>query len=209
MTRNPLPRPVPPRPHTHTARLVQWDQKKGFGFLQHGKRRLFLHWRDFAVKHRKPEVGDEIRFQIGKDGQGRRCAREAVQVDPSTRLSPAAAAGLLALLVLPALAARALGMNLLWAGTYLTVMSYISYRFYQRDKDLARDEAWRTPEAQLQALDILGGWPGGFLAQRRLRHKCAKGIYQFMFWLVVGVWQYLSLEVLLDWRVTRFLFAWL
>lgn len=200
---------MPPRPHTHTARIVQWDQKKGFGFLQHGKRRLFIHWRDFAVKHRTPEVGDEIRFQIGKDNQGRRCAREAVQLDASTRLSPGTVAALVALLTLPALAAHTLGLNLLWTGAFVVAMSAISYRFYKHDKQLARDAEWRTPEAQLQALDILGGWPGGFLAQRRLRHKCAKGIYQFMFWFVVGVWQYLALEVLLGWRITRFLFAWL
>ena len=47
------------------------------------------------------------------------------------------------------------------------------------------------------------------LAQRRLRHKCAKGVYQFMYWLVVGVWQYVALEVLLGWKITRTLFAWL
>ncbi|HSH15989.1 MAG TPA: DUF1294 domain-containing protein [Verrucomicrobiae bacterium] len=43
----------------------------------------------------------------------------------------------------------------------------------------------RVSEANLHLLELLGGWPAALLAQRRLRHKCSKGSYQFMFWLIV------------------------
>jgi hypothetical protein len=32
----------------------------------------------------------------------------------------------------------------------------------------------------------MGGWPGAFVAQRRLRHKCVKRKYQIVFWLIVA-----------------------
>jgi len=41
----------------------------------------------------------------------------------------------------------------------------------------------------LHLLELLGGWPGAFLAQRRLRHKCSKRRYQFVFWLIVLAYQ--------------------
>jgi len=52
---------------------------------------------------------------------------------------------------------------------------------------------------QLQVLDLLGGWPGGFLAQQRLRHKCSKLSYQFMFWLVVALYQFVAIDALRGW----------
>lgn len=33
--------------------------------------------------------------------------------------------------------------------------------------------------------EVLGGWPGGLLAQRLIRHKNRKLSYQLVFWLIV------------------------
>jgi len=43
-----------------TARIVEWDRLRGYGFLQVGKERVFLHRRDFAELYRAPVVGDKI-----------------------------------------------------------------------------------------------------------------------------------------------------
>ena len=59
------------------------------------------------------------------------------------------------------------------------------------------------PEASLHLLEMLGGWPGAILAQRRFRHKCAKGAYQFTFWVIVLLHQSAAYDSLHDWRFSR------
>ena len=54
----------------------------------------------------------------------------------------------------------------------------------------------------MHLLEILGGWPGALLAQRRLRHKCCKGSYQVMFWLIVLAYQFAAYDSFHNWRYT-------
>jgi len=70
--------------------------------------------------------------------------------------------------------------------TYL-MMSIICYVAYSRDKKSARAKQRRTPERTLHIYEFLGGWPGGFIAQRMLRHKNRKFSYQFSFWLIAAL----------------------
>ena len=83
-------------------------------------------------------------------------------------------------------AAATLLWDLPWlvAGAYL-VTSLTCFVAYALDKSAARNGAWRTPERTLLLLGLVGGWPGGVLAQRWLRHKSAKPSFQRMFWLTV------------------------
>ena len=57
------------------------------------------------------------------------------------------------------------------------------------------------------SLDLLCGVllrePGAILAQRRFRHKCAKGAYQFTFWVIVLLHQSAAYDSLHDWRFSR------
>jgi uncharacterized membrane protein YsdA (DUF1294 family) len=66
------------------------------------------------------------------------------------------------------------------------VASLVCFGAYARDKSAARRQARRTPEGTLLLLGLLCGWPGGLLAQRRLRHKTAKLSFQCWFWLTVA-----------------------
>lgn len=66
------------------------------------------------------------------------------------------------------------------------VFSGLSFACYAFDKRRAGRGGARMPEAQLLAIDALGGWPGGFVAQQLLRHKNAKTSYQLVFWLIVA-----------------------
>lgn len=70
-------------------------------------------------------------------------------------------------------------------GVYLA-MSGVTFAVYVRDKRAARMRRARTPESTLHLLELLGGWPGAFLAQRIIRHKNAKTRYQVVFGLVVA-----------------------
>jgi len=72
-------------------------------------------------------------------------------------------------------------------GVVYGVMSVVTLIAYVLDKRAARDGRRRTPEAVLHGLELLGGWPGAFLAQRVVRHKNAKVGYQVVFWMIVAV----------------------
>ncbi len=65
------------------------------------------------------------------------------------------------------------------------LMSLICFIAYKRDKQAAINETRRTPETRLHLYEFLGGWPGGLIAQKILRHKNRKPSYQIEFWLIV------------------------
>jgi uncharacterized membrane protein YsdA (DUF1294 family)/cold shock CspA family protein len=83
----------------------------------------------------------------------------------------------------------ALGLQL-WHGIGWPVLGYglvslLSCYLYWSDKRSAQRGAWRIPEKTLHTVDLLGGWPGGLLAQQLLRHKTRKTSFQVAFWLSV------------------------
>ncbi len=183
-----------------TAKIVEWHDEKGYGFLQVGKSRLFLHRRDFVERHKRPAVGDVIRFIGGIDARGRTCAKNAVHVNDGGRITVFAVLLLACLLVLPGLALHRRGLDFRWVGAYVLLIGGVSYGSYALDKRRARAKAWRISEAGLHVTELLGGWPGAFLAQRRLRHKVSKPGYQFVFWLIVLAWQFAAFDSFQNWR---------
>jgi uncharacterized membrane protein YsdA (DUF1294 family)/cold shock CspA family protein len=194
--------PIGPDPSL-TAKIVEWDDLKGFGFLQVGDKRLFLHRREFAERHKRPAVGDVIRFTVGVDAKGRACAKNAVHVNDGGRITLLAIAGLVCLLVLPAIALLRHGADFRWVGPYALVIGAVSYGSYALDKRRARAKEWRIPEVRLHITELLGGWPGAFIAQRRLRHKISKLRYQSVFWLIVLAYQFAAFDSLQNWRISR------
>jgi uncharacterized membrane protein YsdA (DUF1294 family) len=121
---------------------------------------------------------------------------------PATRSLPALVA-LPLLLALPVLAAyRGFGST---ASTYVagwaTAISLLTFAVYAFDKRRAGKDGDRTPEAFLHLLELLGGWPGAFLAQQWLRHKSAKVVYQIVFWLIVLAYEATAIDWLLGWPI--------
>jgi len=92
-----------------------------------------------------------------------------------------------------------------WLLAYAIGISACTYALYGADKDSAADQAstWRAPEKLLHALEFAGGWPGAFLAQRRLRHKTAKLSYQLVYWLIVAVHVGVAADYVRGWPVCR------
>ena len=114
---------------------------------------------------------------------------------------------LLALLVSPGLALRRLSsqIDFRWLLGYGVAISLLTYAVYGADKDSAQEATpdWRASEKLLHGLELAGGWPGAFLAQRRLRHKCSKFSYQIVFWLIVTAHIYAATDYQLNWRLAR------
>ncbi len=109
------------------------------------------------------------------------------------------------LLVAPAAASWKLADGKRWwilVGWYAAVSAF-TYFIYADDKQRAQKKEWRAPENALQFFAFAGGWPGAYLAQRRIRHKNAKLRFQLLFWLIVGVHQVVAIDYLLDWRMVR------
>lgn len=186
-----------------SAKIVEWNDQKGFGFLQVGKNRLFLHRGDFVERHKRPTVGDVIRFTVGKDGKGRTCATNAAHVNDGGRITVLAVLLLGCLLVLPTIALVHHGADFRWVGGYVLVTGVFSYWCYAHDKRLAREHGWRVSESWLHLTELVGGWPGAFLAQRRLRHKVSKPGFLMVFWLIVLVYQFVACDSLQNWRLSR------
>ncbi len=80
-------------------------------------------------------------------------------------------------------------------------VSLLAFFLYRRDKWLAENGGWRIPEFTLHLVELLGGWPGAFLAQRKFRHKISKASYQVGFWLIVLLHEYAAADFLLGWRL--------
>lgn len=65
---------------------------------------------------------------------------------------------------------------------WYAVLSIAAFAVYAIDKSAARRGDRRTPERTLHLLALAGGWPGGMLARRVLRHKSRKPMFLFVLW---------------------------
>lgn len=162
-----------------------------------GGERTFVHIRQFQNCPRRPGIGDKVTYSLSKDSRGRLQARAVSYVDKITRSRPSAsvfprrAIGLVALLAVAASFFSGI-LPVVVTGSYV-VFSGLSFLLYRADKAAAKKGTWRTAEQTLHIFDLLGGWPGGLMAQQRFRHKTAKLSFQMVFWLSVignigGVW---------------------
>mgnify|MGYP000275623840 CR=1 FL=1 len=77
-----------------------------------------------------------------------------------------------------------------YAAGYLlvvAVMSLICFLAYGWDKRQAGLGGWRVSEQSLHVMELLGGWPGALMGQRRFRHKTQKLRFRIIFWLMVSL----------------------
>lgn len=178
------------------AVIVEWKPKSPFGFGEAGDDRIFLHISNFAERSRWPEVGDWVTFVDGQDSSGRPCAEDIVLHASASALHWRHILELLLLLTLPALALPAFEglLSPWWIVYFVTFTSLASAVHLWMDKRFAMSERSRIPEASLHLFELMGGWPGSFLAQRLLRHKVSKKSYQWVFWLIVLSHQLLALD---------------
>jgi len=206
------------------GRIERWDDARGFGFITPeapaagGPDRLFFHVRDFDRSGARPEVGARVHYTPERQADGRwravrvatagasqapTSARTASKRRDSRASASAPNGGMRGLLIAIAAWSALLGYGIVsgrlppLALAALAGLNVLTAAAYALDKHAARHGRWRTPEAHLHLLELLGGWPAAGFAQQLLRHKRAKPAYRRMFvamvaahLLALGLWTF-------------------
>ena len=174
------------------GKISDWHDDKGYGFVvpNGGGERAFVHIKAFERTKRRPDVGDLLSYEVARDAKGRlsalrvRMAGHAEAKQRSGSRYPRTFLGLASLAVLAFAEWR--GSIPEAALLVYGVMSVVSIVLYWRDKRAAHSNEWRTPEKSLHFADMIGGWPGGLIAQGLFRHKTKKDAFQVTFWCTVA-----------------------
>jgi uncharacterized membrane protein YsdA (DUF1294 family)/cold shock CspA family protein len=172
------------------GKLTKWKDDRGFGFITpvNGGKEVFVHIRAFSNRHDRPAGNELVTYEISVDERGRTRAERVEFIghkqkpptrdwDISTPLFILFAAFLIILIFVAQL-------PLFMLAVY-PLASLITYLVYAQDKRAAQRRQRRTPEMTLHILGLAGGWPGAFIAQRKLHHKVKKPSFQIFFWITV------------------------
>lgn len=197
------------RSDLRSGKLTKWNDDRGFGFIQpaDGGKDVFLHVSELKNATRRPRENDTIYYYclVNPDGKTRAVGAFIAGARQRSESSLNASRGnrkpgeksysrlpiaeLLLLLAFPLAGAA----HFTWlTGNPLPLvlyplMSVITYFVYADDKKRAKQKVWRTSEQTLHFCELVGGWPGGFVAQQVLRHKSQKQSYQTEFWAIVVI----------------------
>lgn len=197
------------------GRIVRWEAERGFGFIRSDHpgdaQEAFVHIRE--LRHgTQPEVGLRVEYdEIHMGGRGPRAVAVVARDQPhqvrgSTRPAPRAThrnphreamphrpSGSMSMLGLPLIVLYA--GALVWASAsgrlppvtplLAVLLSAVTFFIYWHDKYESLQRQWRTAESTLHVLALAGGWPGAWLAQLLLRHKCTKASFREVFWATV------------------------
>lgn len=187
----------------HKGQLIKWKDERGFGFIQpeNQSQEVFLHISELKDLTRRPQVGDTIYYHLivkkGKIRAGNAFILGASSKSRSSSKSlsekvnkyPFPYWEALLLSILPI----AGSLHFAWfTANFIpiilyTVMSLVTFFLYAEDKSRAKGGQWRISERTLHLCEFTGGWLGGFVAQRKLRHKSVKSSYQIVFWTIVVI----------------------
>ncbi len=177
--------------------IKTWDDDKGYGFIVIPGRRkdVFFHISAVETIRRRPKQGDEVIY-ILEAGSEKKPRAEAVwlrgePLPDETNLHRAIRTRhVWRLASLPAFVGGFAFLNvgfqigLLFLG-WTAIASAICFSLYGSDKAQAWRGRRRGPESVLVGWGIVGGWPGGLLAQIVFWHKTTKSSFQLAFWLTV------------------------
>ena len=176
------------------GRITEWRDEKGYGFItpNGGGELVFLHIKAFKHKSRRPVGGERVTFKTVKDDRGRpRAEYVEYALEPQETISKRSAGT--PILIFVFLFLTAVGILSIAKKLPFTILcsylglSFLTFVVYAKDKSAARTGHWRTQESTLQLLALLGGWPGGLIAQQVLQHKSRKRSFQLVFWGTIVV----------------------
>jgi uncharacterized membrane protein YsdA (DUF1294 family)/cold shock CspA family protein len=194
-------------PSLRRGQLTKWKDDRGFGFIQpvDGSQEVFLHISSLKDVTRRPQIGDTIYYHVLTDKNGKISACNAFilgarnkQISSSISLNKETASRAVDKYSFPIVEVLLLSslplvgsIHFVWTTAnpipliLYPVASLLTFALYANDKSRAKRGDWRISEQTLHLCELAGGWLGGFIAQRKLRHKSIKRSYQLVFWAIV------------------------
>jgi len=180
------------------GRLTDWNDERGFGHITplEGGATVFAHISEFPRDRRRPLATDLLEYDLTQDDRGRSRAIRIRFLSAAGARSPrplpsksvalpvpamGVAGGFLLVVFIMAAVGR-VPWSVVLAYAFMSGLTFVAYA---HDKDAAQRGQWRTGEGTLILLGLLGGWPGGFVAQELLRHKTKKQPFRAVFWASV------------------------
>lgn len=179
----------------YQGKITNWNDEKGYGFVEPngGGDRAFVHIKSFERRARRPVDGDLIVYRVVKEKDGRlRAANinfpQSKKVGDKSKGNRRILGSIftLSFCVFIVLATGFGRLPILLLVIY-AVTSILTFVAYAMDKSAAKNDNWRTQESTLHLFGVIGGWPGAFYAQNKLRHKSKKTEFQLVFWVTVVI----------------------
>ncbi len=177
------------------GKVINWNDDKGFGFVEPngGGERAFVHIKAFKPRSRRPVNGEVIIYELASDNNNRFKAKNIKfsrdtksPIKRSKSKSSSAFGGVFTIIFCAGLLLSVFSGKLPVIVVVLYVaMSLITFITYAIDKSAAQNGRWRTQESTLHMFSLIGGWPGAFLAQTKLRHKSSKEEFKRVYWVTV------------------------
>ena len=192
-----------------SGRLKTWNTDRSFGFIEPdgGGQEIFVHLSAVPSRFRPPKPGQSFTFEVEVHREGKKRAANIGVVERPPRISLApreapapwslgSALAIPAFAVVYAVLATQFRVSPWFALAYV-VLSAACLMAYAFDKSAAVAGRWRSSERSLLVLGLLGGWPGGLLAQQLLRHKSSKASFREAFWgtVVLNVGAFVAFHV--------------
>ncbi|MBX3091189.1 MAG: cold shock and DUF1294 domain-containing protein [Cryobacterium sp.] len=177
--------------------VANWHDERGFGFVKanNGGPDLFLHIKAFQNGGERPHDGMSVTYEAHVNREGQLRAERVVATGGKWSHAPAAQRVGTQIIGYLAVACFAIIMVLevgfwgmpAWVFAIYGGTSVVSFVLYWQDKRAAIAGTWRVPEEQLHLLGLVGGWPGGIVAQNLFRHKTRKEKFARNFWFTVAL----------------------
>jgi uncharacterized membrane protein YsdA (DUF1294 family)/cold shock CspA family protein len=177
------------------GKVINWNDDKGFGFVEpNGKGdRAFVHINAFKARSRRPVNGEVIIYELVRDNNNRfkaaniKFARDAKASSNQSKAKGCSNFGVPFLILFCIALSVSIVIEklpLIVAGLYVS-MSLITFIVYAIDKSAAQNGRWRIKESTLHLFSTIGGWPGAYFAQKKLRHKSSKEKFKRVYWITV------------------------
>lgn len=177
----------------YQGKISNWNDEKGYGFVEPngGGDRAFVHIKSFSKRTRRPTDGDLIIYSLVKEKNGRfkasdvdftRSQKSGIKPKNNQRILGSIFTLCFCIFLVLAAIMGKLPVQLLVLYIFASVIAFVAYAI---DKSAAQSSNWRTKESTLHLIGLLGGWPGAFWAQNKLRHKSKKTEFQTVYWVTV------------------------
>jgi len=175
------------------GKIIKWNDERGFGFVEPngGGERAFVHIKSFKTRSRRPVDGDLIIYETTRD-KSNRCQAVNIKFTKLVMKSkkrkvynngPKFGLVIVLCFCLLVLASTIMRKIPIFVMALYVVLSLITFIAYAIDKSAAQNDRWRTKENTLHMFSIIGGWPGAYFAQNKLRHKSSKSQFKAVYWI--------------------------